>query len=229
MIEDPPLMSIRKNFARPTADQVNDFQGVPCGFVVDAMQGRGALDYQIKPISNDHAVFAGVAVTCDNGPADNLAAFCAIEVAAPGDVILAAADGFTETAVSGDLMLGMARNKGIAAFVTDGLVRDIEGIVEVGMPCFAKGVTPNSPVRNGPGTVGMPIIIGGVAAQSGDIVVGDINGVVVVPHAMINHVLDQLETIKKAEKEMDEKVKAGLSTPPFIEGFINSNQIKEID
>ena len=60
MIEDPPLMSIRKNFTRPTTDQVNDFQGVPCGFVVDAMQGRGALDYQIKPISNDHAVFAGV-------------------------------------------------------------------------------------------------------------------------------------------------------------------------
>ena len=46
MIEDPPLMSIRKNFTRPTADQVNDFQGVPCGFVVDAMHGRGALDYR---------------------------------------------------------------------------------------------------------------------------------------------------------------------------------------
>ena len=229
MIEAPPLMTIRRNFTRPTADQVDAFQGVPCGFVVDAMQGRGALDYRIKPISNDHAVFAGVAVTCDNGPADNLAAFCAIEVAVPGDVILSAADGFTETAVSGDLMLGMARNKGVAAFVTDGLVRDIEGIIEVGMPCFAKGVTPNSPVRNGPGTVGAPIVIGGRAAQSGDIVVGDINGVVVVPHAMIDHVLDQLETIKVAEKEMDAKVKAGLTTPPFIEHFINSKQLKEID
>ena len=110
-----------------------------------------------------------------------------------------------------------------------GLVRDIEGIVEVGMPCFAKGVTPNSPVRNGPGTVGAPIVIGGRAAQSGDIVVGDINGVVVVPHAMIDHVLDQLETIKVAEKEMDAKVKAGLTRPPFIEHFINSKQLKEID
>ena len=229
MIEDPPLMTIRKNFTRPTADQVDAFQGVPCGFVVDAMQGRGALDYRIKPISNDHAVFSGVAVTCDNGPADNLAAFCAMEVAVAGDVILAAADNFTETAVSGDLMLGMARNKGVAAFVTDGLVRDIEGIVEVGMPCFAKGVTPNSPVRNGPGSVGMPTVIGGVAAQSGDIVVGDINGVVVVPHAMIDHVLDQLETIKKAEKEMDEQVKAGLTTPPFMEDFINSKQLQEVD
>ena len=97
------------------------------------------------------------------------------------------------------------------------------------MPCFAKGVTPNSPVRNDPGTVGMPTVIGGVAAQSGDIVVGDITGVVVIPHAMINHVLDQLETIKKAEKEMDEKVKAGLTTSPFIEDFINSKQLKEIN
>ena len=152
-----------------------------------------------------------------------------MEVAAPGDVILAAADGFTETAVSGDLMLGMARNKGVIAFVTDGLVRDIEGIVEVGMPCFAKGVTPNSPVRNGPGTVGASIVIGGVAAQSGDIVVGDINGVVVVPHAMIDRVLNQLETIKVAETEMDAKVKAGLTTPPFIEDFMNSKQVNEVD
>jgi 4-hydroxy-4-methyl-2-oxoglutarate aldolase len=77
--------------------------------------------------------------------------------------------------------------------------------------------------------VGAPIVIGGRAAQSGDIVVGDINGVVVVPHAMIDHVLDQLETIKVAEKEMDAKVKAGLTTPPFIEHFINSKQLKEID
>ena len=77
--------------------------------------------------------------------------------------------------------------------------------------------------------MGAPIIIGGRAAQSGDIVVGDINGVVVLPRAMIDHVLDQLEAIKVAETEMDAKVKAGLTSPPFIEDFINSKQLREID
>lgn len=229
MIEDPPLMTIRKNFPRPTAGQLAAFQGAPAGFIVDAMQGRGALDYRIKPISGDQAVFAGVAVTCDNGPADNLATFCAFEIAGPGDVVMAATDGFTATAVSGDLMLGMARNKGCAAFVTDGLVRDIEGIIEVGMPCFAMGVTPNSPVRNGPGAVGGPIVIGGVSVNSGDIVVGDVNGIVVAPYAKIDHVIAQLEEIKAAEAEMDAKVKAGMTTPPFIEEFMNSGQVNEAD
>lgn len=229
MIEDPPLMTIRKNFPRPSAEQLAAFQGVPAGFIVDAMQGRGAVDYRIKPISEDQAQFAGVAVTCDNGPADNLAAFCAFEITEPGDVVMAATDSFTATAVSGDLMLGMARNKGCAAFVTDGLVRDIEGIIDVGMPCFAMGVTPNSPVRNGPGSVGEPIVIGGVAVSSGDIVVGDINGVVVVPHAMIDHIIAQLEEIKAAEAEMDAKVKDGMTTPPFIEAFMNSGQVKMMD
>ncbi len=229
MIEDPPLMTIRRNFPRPTANQLAAFQDIPVGFVVDAMNGRGAVDYRIKPISDDQASFSGVAVTCDNGPADNLAAFCAIDIALPGDVIMAAADNFEATAVSGDLMLGMANNKGCAAFVTDGLVRDIEGIIEVGMPCFAKGVTPNSPVRNGPGTVGQSIVLGGVLVNSGDVIIGDINGVAVIPFPKIQEVLRLLVDIKSAEADMDAKVKAGLSRPPFIETFLNSDQIKEID
>ena len=103
-------------------------------------------------------------------------------------------------------MLGIARNKGIATSVTDGLVRDIEGIIEVGIACFARGVTPNSSARIGPGTVGTPIVICGAAAQSGDIVVGDIKDGGGVPHAIIDHVIDQLETINVAETEIYAKV-----------------------
>ena len=229
MIEDPPVMTIRRKFPRPTQKQIDAFQNVRAGFVVDAMNGRGSLDYRIKPISSHQATFVGVAVTSDNGPADNLAAFCAIQVAQAGDVIMASTDNFEATAISGDLMLGMAKNKGCKAFVTDGLVRDIDGIIEVGMPCFARGVTPNSPVRNGPGAVGSNIVIGGVKVDSGDIVVGDVNGVVVVPHARIDTVIEQLEEIKNSETIMDAKVKAGMTIPPFLETFMDSGQISEID
>lgn len=229
MIEDPPLLTLRRNFARPTESQVAAFEGVPTGFVVDAMNGRGALDCRIKPISETQARFHGVAVTCDNGPADNLAAFFATEIAVPGDVIVAATDAFMATAVAGDLMLGMARNKGAAAFVTDGLVRDITGIRDVGMPCFSAGVTPNSPVRNGPGTVGQPIVVGGVRVDAGDIIVGDIDGVVVVPHGAIDDVISRLAEIRAAEKELDAQVRDGLTTPPFLQAFYDSGQIQEID
>ena len=229
MIEDPPLLTLRRNFVRPSKEQVAAFKGLQTGHVVDAMSGRGALDGRIKPISEDQAQFCGVAVTSHSGPADNLAAFCAIEIAGEGDVIIAATDGFEATAVAGDLMLGIARNRGVAAFVTDGYVRDITGIRGVGMPCFCAGVTPNSPVRNGPGTVGQAVVLGGVAVNSGDLVIGDVDGVVIVPFAMIDGVFNALKEIRVAEAEMEAKVEGGLKTPSFIQAVFDSGRIQEID
>ena len=87
----------------------------------------------------------------------------------------------------------VARNRGVAALVTDGLVRDLDDLETVGVPTFAMGVTPNSPQRRGPGSVGLPIVCGGVAVASGDIVVGDRDGVVVVPRARIEETLKSLD------------------------------------
>ena len=155
MIEDPPLLTIRRNIPRPSSKAVAALTGVPTGNVVDCMDGYGALDYRIKPLDPQNASFAGVAVTCYSGPADNLAIFGAVELAQEGDVIIAATDGCTSAAVVGDLLLGMARNRGVAALVTDGLARDVDGILGVGMPVFGQGVSPNSAARNGPGTAGL--------------------------------------------------------------------------
>jgi len=111
----------------------------------------------------------------------------------------------------------MARNCGAVAFVTDGCVRDIPGLREVGLPCFALGVTPNSPASEGPGTVGFPVVLAGAAIATGDILVGDQDGVVVVPFERIDEVLVRLDAVRTAEAELDAKVKAGLRLPPFLE------------
>ena len=79
MIEDPPLLTMRRKFARPTAAQVAAFAGLPTGFVIDAMNGRGALDGAVKPVGGS-AAFCGVAVTTECGPSDNLACFGALQV-----------------------------------------------------------------------------------------------------------------------------------------------------
>ena len=81
MIKDPPLLTIRRDFQRPAKKDVAAFAGVPTGYVVDAMDGRGALDYRIKPLRDAIAAMVGVAVTCDCGPADNLALFGALAIA----------------------------------------------------------------------------------------------------------------------------------------------------
>jgi 4-hydroxy-4-methyl-2-oxoglutarate aldolase len=228
VIENPPLLTIRRNFPRPSAADLAAFANTPTGFLVDAMNGRGALAYKIKPVS-EVTSFHGVALTCEAGPADCLAAFGTLDVIRAGDIVLAKADSFTETAVIGDLLLGMMKNNGAAAFVTDGLVRDTPGIRAVGIPCFAAGVTPNSPAKTGPGTVGLPMVIGGVAVDSGDIVVGDDDGVVVIPRARIAETLKHLEQVRKLEAGLEAKVKAGLKKSDIVDSILKPGTIKEVD
>ena len=228
MIEDPPLLQIKRNFRRPRKSEVAAFEGLQTGYIADAMGGRGALHYRIKPLSPLGKTLVGVALTCDCGPADNLAVFGALHAAKPGDILMLATDSFTETAVIGDLVMGMARNRGVTGMVTDGMVRDVAGILAVGLPVFCAGVTPNSPARNGPGTVGLPVVIGGMPVESGDIVVADNDGVVVVSRARIPDVLGRLPAIRKAEAEFEAKVRNGLEVPGFFQDLIDAGRIKEI-
>lgn len=227
MITDPPLLTIRRDFPRPSAETMAAFAGTPTGFAVDTMDGRGALDYRIKPLAPASTPLVGVAITCHCGPADNLALFGALAVAKPGDILVAATDAFTPTSVAGDLLLGMAKNRGLLGLVTDGLARDLAGILAVGLPVYCAGVTPNSPVRNGPGKVGHPVVMGGVAIESGDIVIGDNDGVVIVPQREVKAVLARLAQVRIAEAALDAKVKAGLEIPDFIQAILDSDRVRE--
>jgi 4-hydroxy-4-methyl-2-oxoglutarate aldolase len=228
MIEDPPLLTIRREFPRPTPGQVAALAGAPTSFLVDCLGGHGAVDYRIKPLDPAHKA-AGVAVTCHAGPADNLAVFAAISILREGDVLLAASDGHVGCAVIGDRVMGMIRNQGAAGCVTDGLVRDIDGIAAVGVPVFCRGVSPNSPARLGPGSVGLPILLGGVRVCPGDVVVGDKDGVVVVPLADIDRVIQRLAIVQAKEIELDAQVAAGLAVPPAVAALLASDRVRYID
>jgi 4-hydroxy-4-methyl-2-oxoglutarate aldolase len=212
--EAPPIR--RHDWTRPDAARVEALRDVPTGFVVDALGGGGALDYRVKPAVAGQSRFTGVALTCDCGPADNLALCAALTAVRPGDVLVAAAAGHTGCAVTGDLVLGMARNAGAVGFVTDGCVRDLPGLRAVGLPAFCVGVTPNSPARSGPGTVGAPVVLAGLRVASGDVVVADEDGVVVVPQERLDEVIARLPAIRAAEAEMDRRVRDGLRVPPFL-------------
>jgi len=163
-------LTIKRNFPRAARELVKNFSGLPTGNVCDAQGRVGALDYRLKPVGKA-SQFCGIALTVDACPRDNLAAWAALELAKPGDVILITNGGYLGSSVVGDLYVGMAKNAGVAGIVTDGVVRDLTGINSVGIPVFARGICPNSPWKNGPGSVGLPIVIGGVTVKAGDIVV----------------------------------------------------------
>jgi 4-hydroxy-4-methyl-2-oxoglutarate aldolase len=229
MIEDPPLVTLRRPRRRPTEEQIAGLRGVQTGFLVDAMGGRGALDESIKACIPVQTALCGVALTCHAGPADNLAVFAMLPVLSQGDVLVVAADACRTTAVTGDLLLGMAKNQGAAGFVTDGCARDLPGIEAVGLPCFCAGVTPNSPARNGPGSVGLPVVLGGVHVETGDVVVADVDGVVVVPFNQIEGVLARLAEIRRAEAALDARVRGGLGVPEFVTALFANGHVREIE
>ncbi len=229
MIDDPPLLTIRRAFARPDKAAVATLGAAPTGNLADALGGRAAMRPAIKPVVAGHQRFAGVAVTCFCGPADNLAIMGALSIAEPGDVIIAAADGFADAAICGDVVAGIAKNRGVVAFVTDGAVRDLDGLDQVGLPVFAASVTPDSCAKSGPGTVGLPVVCGGVTVGPGDIVVGDRDGVVVIPAARIGEALEGLARVQKAEAAILGRVADGLADPPAIAALAAKNLIRFLD
>jgi len=143
MIGDPARLVIRAKFPRLSENQLASFRGRTTSFVVDAMNGRGALEHGIKPL-DPASRFIGTALTARAGARDNLAALAALDLIEPGDVVVIATQGFTGTATLGDNMARVAQIKGAAALVTDGMVRDAREIIELGTPCFCRGITPNS-------------------------------------------------------------------------------------
>ena len=226
MLDDPPLLTIRAGFSRPAAEKLAALRGAQTSHLADCMDGRGALDWRIKPLDPANASFCGPALTAHAYPADNLAVFGALAEAQPGDVIVVANDGYTGTALVGDLVCIMMKNKGIAALVTDGLARDRAGILAAGLPVFAQGIVANSPARNGPGSVGMPVTVGGVPVTSGDVVVGDADGVVIVPQAMLDAVIARLREVRAAEAKAEERVKAGATMIDAVARVLASNRIR---
>ena len=127
-------------------------------------------------------------------PGDNLMVHKALDVARPGDAIAIDASWAHggATAVLGDIIATKARHRGIAGFVVDGLVRDLRGIREVGIPVFARGTTPVGPLHRGPGEINYPIALGGVVTHPGDVVVADPSGIVVVAQSGVEDLLAEL-------------------------------------
>ena len=230
MIENPPLIQIKKSSSRnrPSIKQLANFKNVPTGFICDALNGYAALDTNIKPLpvpgqKVEHIV--GPALTVFSGAADVLGMSIALSEIQPGDIVVNGVSGFQGTAAVGDRIAGMIKNNGGIGLITDGPMRDLEGIIETGLSCFCTGLNPNSPYNSGPAKIGYPTEIGSKTIHSGDIIVADADGVTVVPFNKIDEVIEKLDRITELENAMDEKVKNGLKISQKALNYINSDQV----
>jgi len=143
--------------------------------------------------------------------ADNSALHAAVTLAEPGDVLVASAQGFEDVAVWGGLMTRAALARGIAGLVVDGAVRDSDEIAELGFPCFARCAVPRGPHKGFGGSVDAPVSCGGVTVSSGDLVIGDADGVAVVPLARVNATLAAVRALREREAVTIETMADGAS------------------
>ena len=223
-----PILRVRRDWPRPTEAEMAPFRDAPTGFVADSQGRRGALHHSIRPITQA-ARFCGTALTVWTRARDNLAPYAALDRARPGDVLVVAADGYDQAAVVGDILAGMARNAGVAAVVTDGLVRDVPGLDEAGIPVFGLGVSPNSPHKDGPGEIGFAVTLGGVVVEAGDLLVGDGDGVVVVPRATLVATAAALLDVREKERAMDAAVRGGAARPGWLEERLSRPDVAWVD
>jgi 4-hydroxy-4-methyl-2-oxoglutarate aldolase len=201
---------------RPPANLTAKFQGVATGNISDAMDRLGALDYHIKPLAADMTL-AGPALTVRTRPGDNLMVWKAIGVAQPGDVLVIATYDYTTASTFGERVVLAAKAKGIVGIVCDGMCRDASGIRASGLPTFVTGTVPSSPGKDGPGEIGGPVSCGGIVVHSGDLVVGDEDGVVIVPLADAEAVAAKLPAIFDKEAHMAADLAAGKLVPDWVD------------
>ena len=234
MIENPPLIQIKKSTSRnrPSKEQINSFKDIPTGFICDAMDGYGALDSAIKPLSipgksANHIV--GPALTVFSGAADVLGLAIALSEIKEGDIVLNGVNGWQGTAAVGDRIAGMIKNNGGKGLVTDGPMRDLNGVIETGLDCFCTGLNPNSPFNSGPAKIGFPLHIGGKTVNSGDMIIADTDGVTVVPFDKIDEVISRINRIIELENDMDAKVSNGLKISQSALDLIKSDKVVYVD
>lgn len=146
------------------------------------------------------------------GPADNLAAHRLLETVQEGDVIVLVPSEARPVAVIGDLMALQARARGAAAMLVDGPVRDVDELVGLGLPVWARSVSAAGPAKAVPGELNVAVSVGGVRIEPGDVVVLDGDGVVVVPHGRRDEVLAGAEARHAKEQGLIPRLAAGELT-----------------
>ncbi len=183
---------------RPDPKLVAELAQMVTPHLSDSMERLYAAGPQLRPMHKEGKL-AGPAYTVKTAAGDNLLVHKAIDTARRGDVIVVDAGGFLDNAIIGEMMMSRARQRGVAGIVIWGAIRDSAEIGAGAYPVFAAGVTHRGPYKNGPGEINVPVVIGGMAVNPGDIIVGDADGLVVIAQDQAAKILASAKAILAKE------------------------------
>lgn len=193
----------------PDPKIVAGFADIPAANVADVINRNCAMHPRIRLMSNPSAPMVGVAFTVKTRHGDNLTIHAAMELIGEGDVLVVSNENDDSRALMGEIMFNYLRfTKKIAGIVLDGPLRDYDAVKKMDFPIYATGSTPGGPYKDGPGEINVPIACGNIVVNPGDIILGDMDGVIVIPRqeaAMI------LEEVKKFHMADEAKVQAAIN------------------
>lgn len=196
--------------------QAAEFQAA---ILADVAGRRGTLHGRVKPVAPTMKV-AGPAITVEVRPGDNLAIHAALAIAQPGDVIVVDGKGDISCALIGEIMSTQAEASGIAGIIIDGAVRDADALCGNGFPVFAAGLNPCGPTKSVAGRVNYPISVAGAAVQPGDLIIGDVDGVVVLPRDAVPALLELAQKKLYAETKRIAAIRDGDIRAPWLEAAL---------
>jgi regulator of RNase E activity RraA len=171
---------------------------------------RGTGSVGLQPYHKPSKLtMVGTAVTVRTRGGDNLSTLRAFDYCRPGDVLVIDAAGDLTNAVIGGIMTAGASMLGLAGVVVDGAIRDIAEIREREFPVYARGVNHRGPYKNGPGEINVPVCIGGMIVQPGDLIVGDQDGLLAFPASEAAALIDKALAQQEKEEWQMEEIRQG--------------------
>ncbi|MCJ8139882.1 RraA family protein [Falsirhodobacter halotolerans] len=197
-------------------EMVTRFAALPVANVSDSMHRMTGGGAGLRPYHASGSL-AGPALTVKSRPGDNLMLHKAIDMAQPGDVIVVDGGGDLTNSLMGELMLAHAMRRGVAGFVLYGAIRDADAIREANLPLWAMGVTHRGPYKDGPGEINVPIAFDGMVIEPGDLILGDADGVLSVPVADAEGVLERTEAKQAAEVAQMKRIMDGTNDRSWVD------------
>ena len=170
--------AISRQFDRLPQFIINQYADLAVADICDALGRNAALPAALKPLGASRML--GTAYTVNLPASENLLLYYAVDNALPGDVLVVSCAGYTERAVTGEIMATLAQARGLAGFVIDGAVRDADALSRMEFPVFARAVSPNGPYKDACGEINVPVSMGNVVIQPGDIIAADGDGIVAI-------------------------------------------------
>jgi regulator of RNase E activity RraA len=227
-LSSPDLVITRRSaFARVDPEHLSQLAAIPSSMLGDGMGRRRGLGPSVQALAGGKT-FVGSALTIRCRGGDNLAALVALSSILPGDVVVIATGGNVEAAVVGGNYASMAKARGAVAIVTDGLVRDLDELDEIGIPVYGAGVTPNGPFKTGPGEIGVPVTIGDLPILPGDALVGDRDGVVALPAGRVQEAIEKGRAVQAREASMAASNAKG-EIPAWLGQLIEAVPVRDLD